>query len=358
MRRILSLLLSVFVAAVAAPTTFSGAADACACGAVMVPAGDTSQVTQENVLLTQAAGRETITMSLDLRSSAPDAGLVVPTPTPAAVTLADPNTFSALARIVQPVERTRHHFVGGRSPWFGDQDGNGATSRGPASGSVTALSTVNLGPLEATTLRADDPTALRSWLTTHGYGIRPAVQQLFDLYVAKKWTFVALKLTPEGKTLTGELPPVAMTFDSKELVHPLQLSRAAANTQRVRTYVASDHKTRRTDPTARTTSITALYAGRPSSAKIPTALRSTFAAAPYLTASEQVFDQPKAQITSDLSFGQAPDDTPYTRIIWHDSYLFSWDELVVLGLVVAATGGVGGMLIVRLRRRAQRGTAQ
>ncbi len=350
MRKILVLLLTTVLGALVAPVTFAGSAAACACGAVMVGPGDSSHVSQENVLLTRNGSRETITMSLALSTDAPDAGLVVPTPTPATVSLADPDTFDTLDLLTRPEQRIRHHLIGGQSDFFnGDSGASGAADRAPG-GSATVLSSVDLGPIRATTLRADDPNALRSWLTRNGYGIRPEVQRLFDTYTAEKWTFVAMKLTPKGRTLAGALPPVSMTFTSAELVHPLQLSRAARTTQRVRTYVLADHRTERTDPTARTATVTALYAGRPGIARIPSAQRPMYQRAPYLTASEQVFTDPQHQIRSDLSFGRAPDDTPYTRIVWHDEYYFTWDEFVLLVLLAALLGTTGWGVVHWIRR--------
>lgn len=350
MRRPLSLLLITVLTCLLGPVAFAGSAEACACGAVMMQDGHTGRVSREDVLLTRTGSTETITMGLSLDTDAPDAALVVPTPTPATATLGDADTFRSLSRIVAPVHRTRHHLVGGTSSWFDDRSGSGAGNTAPGGG-VTALATVDLGPVQATTLRADDPDALRRWLANHGYGVRPAVQRLFDGYVAQRWSFVAMKLTPRGRTLAGALPPVTLSFTSANLIHPLRLSSAATTSQHVRTYVLSDHRTMRTDATAANAPVTTLYAGRPAAAGLDPALRRAMTSAQYLTASEQFFDRPATQITGDLTFARAADDRPYTRVIWHDEYVVSWDEVVLLAIAVAAAGGTLGWVV---RRRARR----
>ena len=81
MRRWLALLLAVPALLVGSP------AQACACGGVVdQPGGDTS-VSGETAVVVWDGTQETILLRLSTRSEAVTAGLLVPTPTPATVTL-------------------------------------------------------------------------------------------------------------------------------------------------------------------------------------------------------------------------------------------------------------------------------
>ncbi|NHN54568.1 DUF2330 domain-containing protein [Calidifontibacter sp. DB0510] len=350
MRVTLRMVLAVLVALTGWGAT-GGQANACACGAVFSPGSAVAQVPTETVLLTQAGGIETVTMQLAIDSTGDEAGLVVPTPTPATVRLGDPQVFTALDRITRPVHKVRRHLVGEKQP--GTVTNTGAAA-GARSGGVTELSTVDLGPIQASVLKAGDPQALRRWLSSHGYLIRPEVQRQVDGYVADGWSFVAMKLTPQGKALRGTLPPVVMSFRSTSLVYPMRMSRAARQATAVRTYVFSQHRMQRTDRTAGRGDLQLLYAGRAASAALPASLRATVADAPYLTALSQLFPAPATQIASDFTFARASSDQPYQAVIWDDEYLLSWDQLLLLVMSTILLAIVAAIVVQGRRRRQDR----
>lgn len=146
---------------------------ACGCGGVVSDPGHRTAVDHEVALLTGDGTTETIHMQLGMKSDAEDLGLLVPTPTPATVTLGDPDIFDDLKSVTRPQPVKKFHLFG-PAVLFGDgPDGRTRSGAAPQTGGgAQALRTVNLGPLEATTLRADDPAALQQWLDDHHYQMR------------------------------------------------------------------------------------------------------------------------------------------------------------------------------------------
>ena len=102
-----------------------------------------------------------------------------------------------------------------------------------------------------------------------------------------------------------------MRFASADLVYPMRMSKAAKDTQSVRTYVLGRHRVERTDPTAGEQA-TVTFAGTVPTAEVESEqLRTALAAAPYLTTFDQVFTDPGSQIVSDFSFSDAASDEGY-----------------------------------------------
>lgn len=68
--------------------------------------------------------------------------------------------------------------------------------------------------------------ALNAWMREHGFAEIPASGLAY--YVERGWTFVAVKIDPEGGAgklaAEGGLPPLRLTFASESAVYPLKLS--------------------------------------------------------------------------------------------------------------------------------------
>ncbi|TCJ94101.1 DUF2330 domain-containing protein [Nocardia alba] len=318
-------------------------ANACACGGVV--SGDSSaRVNSESAVLGWDGRRETVLMRLGMRFTGADAALIVPTPTPATVSAGSADSFRELARVTAPERVTEYD-------WFGSGSlGGDASSAAPGSG-PDVLSQVQLGPLEATTLRGGDLTGIREWLDTNGYQLRPEVSATLDPYLREGWSFVAMRLT-SAKPLSGALDPVRITFDSDRLVYPMRMSAAATTPQSVHLYVFSDHRVTRLDPdTDRHTVATEFAApvGEPSDPD----LRALAAGHDYLTELSIYIPDP-ATITSDFLLGPAATDTPVR------DRLVSKEYVEILGLpagyvlIVAALSLIGVLASVILRRRSAR----
>lgn len=281
------------VAAILIGLQVAAPASACACGAPAPKPGQDVIVDKELAILSWDGDQERIELLLDMLTASDDVGLIFPTPAPATVTAGDRDTFAKIEDAIAPKETVV-------DDWWGGNGGDGATAGGPP----TVLDQVQLGPVQATTLKADDATGLGDWLDENGYGIRPEIADGLTEYVDKGWYFVALKLTSDAP-LDGMLDPVRFTFDSDQLVYPMALSKKADSVQQARLYVVQDHRARIAgldDPSATIPQESTAWAG-----PAPDAAAGLGA---YLTVIDLYFPNPSTQIPGDLVVVQSGDDEP------------------------------------------------
>jgi hypothetical protein len=95
-RRLLTALL------VAAGLTIGAPAYACACGGIIDQPGRDTSVTSETALVVWDGETETIVLRLSTRTDAVNAGLLVPTPSPATADLGHEQVFTDLAAVTAP----------------------------------------------------------------------------------------------------------------------------------------------------------------------------------------------------------------------------------------------------------------
>ncbi|KAF0847972.1 DUF2330 domain-containing protein [Nocardia caishijiensis] len=314
---------------------------ACACGGVV--SGDGSaRVDSETAVLGWDGRRETVLMRLGMRFAGGDAALIVPTPTPATVSTGSAAAFAELSRLTAPEVVTERH-------WFDSSD---YESSGAAPGSgPEVLGRVQLGPLEATTLRGGDLTGVREWLSANGYQLRPEVSATLDPYLREGWSFVAMRLTSTDP-LDGALDPVRLTFDSDRLVYPMRMSAAATTPQSVHLYVFGDQRLTRTDADTESQSTITEFAS-PVPALTDPDLVTLAAGKTYLTELSISIPRP-ATITTDFTFAVSPTDAPVRDRVVRKEYveLLGFPAGYVLITVAAAIlAVVGGAL---LRRRSAR----
>ena len=349
MRRLLGLLLvsATLTTALTTGLIVGAPAQACACGGVVdQPGGDTS-VSSERAVVVWDGRLETIMLRLSTRSEAVNAGLLVPTPTPANVELGDEQVFTDLAGVIAPRTEERWHLFG-PPLLFGDDGGDGTSAGGPGGAGVEVLGTVDLGPLRATTLSAADPGALDSWLQDNGFQTSAALMSTVQPYVDENWSFVAVQLNAVGQPLAGDLPPISMSFASDEAVYPMRMSSAAEETQQPVVYVLADHRMQRTDAVASgSTRPDIAFAGRVSPGEVASAtLKDWLATSPYLTVTSQWLPDP-SQIVTDFTFARAPDDTPFQQVLYDDTYFLPGD---VGALLIALLLAGAAWLTVRVLR--------
>jgi hypothetical protein len=278
-----------------------GPAGACACGGIVSPDLD-AKVTGEQALVALDAGTETIVMRLDVHSVADNAALIVPTPTPATATSAEQGLFGELERLTAP---RLDHAGSARTAL----DEAGAVP----GGAPTVVAQVQLGPLEATTLTGGDLSGVRRWLDSHGYTMRPEVSAQLEPYLQQGWSFVAMRLTGR-EPLTGQLDPVRLDFASDQLVYPMRMSAAAKDIQHVVVYTLGRHWMQRTDADAATQDVAVDYAGPIGGRTNDETLTELTRHNPYLTRISTTITDP-ASIATDFTFGPAPTDDPYQRVI-------------------------------------------
>ncbi len=316
--------------AVAAP------AAACACGAPTPPEGVRVSVGQEQALVTFDGSTERIDLVLDMLADGAETGLVLPTPSPATVSLGDRELFDALDRQTEPEVEVRQD-------WWGT-GGDGAAG----GASPTVLSEVDLGPVQAVTLAASDAEGLRDWLDANGYGIASGVQALLGDYVDRGWSFAALKLTGE-QTIDGQLDPIRFEFATDAAVYPLLLSQASASPQTVRLYLVGDERMAVAFPDGAELPGDVTWAGavdEPALAEL----------GPYLTVVEAYFFDPATQITGDLDIRSTGGREDYAPVTDRTEYVQLGG--VPLGLVLLVVGlilaGMFTFVAVTARARTRR----
>jgi hypothetical protein len=331
---------------VAAGLTVAAPAHACACGGVVDQPGQDTSVGSETAVVVWDGTKETIELRLSTRTQAVTAGLLVPTPSPATVALGDETVFDDLVELTRPRHETRRHLFGPALLFGGGGDDGSAGAPGTG---IEVSRPVDLGPLRATTLTAADGTALDTWLRNHGFDSSPDLATAVKPYLDDGWSFVAIQLSAASQDLDGDLPPIAMTFQSDRAVYPMRMSTIATQAQQPTVYVLSHHRMERTDPVAEgPTRPELFFAGRvvPTEVSSPS-LKQWLASTPYLTATTQWLPDP-TKIVSDFTFDQAPTDATYHLAVYDDTYLVPADvgTLVILVLLVGL-----GWLVVRVVRR-------
>jgi hypothetical protein len=322
---------------------------ACACGAVVAPGGAQATMNREVALVHWDGSIETILMQLALNASTDNVALVVPTPTPATVAAADKATFTELDTLTAPRVQQRRHWTLGRQDSGAPGPLEAAAARAPE-----VINQVQLGPLEATTLAGGDLSGLQKWLADNGYSIKPAVSDALGPYVRDGWSFVAMRLTSSAP-LSGGLNPVRMTFQSSRLVYPMRLSVAAPTPQQVTVFTLSDHRQQRSDADASTEagqSTQVQFAHNISTAVSDPLLRElTGNHGGYLTKIQVNIPKP-ARISSDFTFGNAPNDDTYRQVVYVDHDVVIPIQLILFaGFALAAIAATVIFLLVRRQRR-------
>ncbi|MBD5785748.1 DUF2330 domain-containing protein [Cellulosimicrobium terreum] len=304
---------AIAVTALAAGTVVvAPPASACACGGMVDNPAYETAVTAETAILQWDGETETMLLALDALSNAPEVGLILPTPAPAEVALADPEVFRELDEITAP------RAVVSATRWWPELTFGTLGAEDGAAGSapdVSVLAEVRLGPLDVTTLRARDTTALQGWLADKGFELSPSIERALAPYVKDEWSFVAARLAPEAATsFDGTLQPLRVTFPSDEIVYPMRMSSVAESTQNTRTYVLGDHRVDRQDATAEASAPDVRFAGRVEPATVDSPeLAALLRQGDYVTSHEQVFTEPGTEILSDFAFVQASSDTPVVQ---------------------------------------------
>jgi hypothetical protein len=310
-------------------------------------------VTSETAVVVWDGETETIMLRLGTKTDAVNAGLLVPTPSPATAELGDEQVFTDLAAVTAPRQESRWHLFG--PPLLGGGDGgDGASAGGPGDG-VQVLASVDLGPLRATTIAAANTPDLQAWLTSHDYDASPELLASVSPYVQEGWTFVAIQLTAEGESLDGNLPPIAMRFTSREAVYPMRMSSVADESQQPLVYVLAEHRMLRTDSVASgLTRPDITFAGTVSPADVSSPdLQEWLATTPFLTKSSQWLPDP-SEVIADFTYEAAAEDTTFQQVLYDEKYLLPGDlgALLVLLLMVGAV-----WLLVRLTRKRPTGGA-
>lgn len=339
-RRALSLALATVLLALMA-VILTPSAQACGCGGFVSDEDSVVTVEAETAAISWDGQNERIVLSMAALSDADEAALLLPTPSPAQVMLAEDGVFAELAQIIAPRVEVEYRWWPDLRP-SPDEAGDAA----PTGSTVQVLETVDLGPLEATVLSAGDGAELAQWLEDHGYVMGDELAETVRPYVAEGWYYVAVRLTAEAESLSGELPALDIAFTSSAIIYPMRMSAAASQPQSVRTYVFADQRVARTDPTAQSVDVQLRYAGTPEPGGVANGTVSELLeAGGYLTVMDQSFGTPSQQIVSDFVFERSSNGGDFHQVIIEERMreiagLPAGPVLLVIGLVVLAAVGL------------------
>lgn len=222
-------LLGAFAAAVLA-VGLSGSAVA-ACGAMVSPQGANDRVQGFDAMISFDGSREQVLTQIAYNTPqgqrpAASFGWLMPLPAAPAVGRGDVDQLDLALAITTPPDPSAYQF----QPFPGGEGGAGAS---PDEG-VRVIGSATVGPLQFVTLRAGDAAALGQWLLANGYAWKPGQQPAVQRYLDQGWVIEAARATPQDlEAFTGAVGPIRFSFPSRRLVYPMALLSASPRPEQV-----------------------------------------------------------------------------------------------------------------------------
>lgn len=339
---VLALVIAGSAVSVAAP------ASACGCGAYIPDTGGAS-VAYERALVAWDGSRQDVVMSFQVSGGSDTAAWIMPVPSEAEVALADTDLFTDLDRITAPRIEYRDDWWPTFSWLIPGGDASDGAVGGAAPAGVNVLEHRRIGPFDVTRLAAGDARALANWLGDNGFPSPAGLEENLSAYVAKRWQLVAVKLVPDGGTLTGDLQPLHLSFDSESVVYPMRLSRAATSPQTIDLYILADHRMEPEATPIAGTRPNLEYAGPLDRVVAPASLEPFLARGSYLTRWSDVIAAPE-NIDGDYLFAPAAADTDFRQVVYVTRHRGDLTGLLILAALGVAAS-TAALLLIRLIRR-------
>lgn len=351
-RRAWVLALGVAVAAMLALAI--SAPHAHASGPLVTPEGSTAHVHREEAAISWDGQTERILLSLSALSDSGEAAFLMPTPTPAQVSVGDEKLFAELEALTSPRLEVHNRWWPGAQEEDTDDD---VAEPGREPAPVHVVDQVDLGTIEATVLSASDPDELATWLAEHDFVMSDELAEAMAPYVSEGWHYVAVRMTTT-QALNGELPVLDITFESSSLVYPMRMSAAATAPQHVRTYVFADQKVARADATANDVGVDLRYAGTPDPDAVGNdTLAQLLTDGSYLTVIDQSFYAPGSEIVSDFHFERSGEGGDFRDVVVEEQMVSIAGQpagpVLLVAVLVLGALGAGTLLVLRRRRRPQ-----
>jgi hypothetical protein len=253
-------------------------------GAPIPPYGSEADIQmpgQKAIIVYDAqTGREDLVLSIQLLGEIPEAAWVVPLPAQPEVNIASAEWFVQLSDLTQPEIVTATSFS------------CGATAPGGGPGG-----------------------ALLTWLNENGYAFPERGEPILDQYIAEGWYFMATRVRPgEGVNLDVDVQPLWLSFPTDRPVYPMRLTSLVTTPIDVLIYVLADHRMEVTDLAS---GLNVEFAGQlslqPESSETGDLGDVLTGRSYYVTKFRNWYSAVNTE--SDLYFQQAPDDTPYRRVV-------------------------------------------
>jgi hypothetical protein len=268
--------------------TFASAAApaaACGCGGVVGPPDSAVSVSNERAIIHWDGGKETIELMVDMASDSNTAGIIIPTPFVPEVSAGDARTFELIESSIVPTTHIE-------TDWWG----LGYLMPDPVETVADTFTRVRVGPLEATTIAAEDTASLDTWLAVNNFEISPDLAKSLSGYAELGWSLTAIKLTNETG-LGGHIDPIRLSFETDRLVYPMRLAKSEKTPQSVRLYVFDKQRTGVSKANSPTVSldadVTVAWSGATEDQRL-------LALGSYLTVFDIRYDDPPKQATSDI----------------------------------------------------------
>ena len=220
----------IAVAAPLAAATFLHHGAANACGGCFHPPTSSTVVSGHRMALSVSMQRTVLWDQIQYQGNPEEFSWVLPIKPGARIEEADPAWFEALDGFTNTTIQApdlgcgSNSFGCGSGPFIGGAanyaaEGDGAGGGDP--GGVHVVKQQVVGPYESVTLNSQDPAALTTWLTDHGYDIPDDVKPIIGAYVDEGFDFIALRLQPgNGVNL---MKPVRVITDGASPVLPLRM---------------------------------------------------------------------------------------------------------------------------------------
>ncbi|MDB4944226.1 MAG: hypothetical protein JWP97_3760 [Labilithrix sp.] len=215
---------SIACAALALTCMLLDASPAAACGGCFTAAPERTVVTDHRMALAVSTRQTVLWDQIRYSGDPSEFAWVLPVHAGATIELSNDEFFSALDASSQPVVYPPPTYGGGMGCGLAGcsmSSSDSAMGGAPGSGQVQILAQSVVGPYETVTLRATDPSALRTWLKSHAFQIPDAIAPTIDAYVAESFDFLALRLRPD----CGEraMRPVRIVTPGADPTLPLRM---------------------------------------------------------------------------------------------------------------------------------------
>jgi len=179
-----------------------------------VATGPVRFVGQRNLVVWDAATKtEHFIRDARFATEAADLGFIAPTPSRPRLVAVSKEAFKVLDDAAARQERQ----------WA--KEAKSMTAGGIGTASIRVLETQDVAGYRATILRASDAGELERWLKANGYPVAKSTRAWAAPYVRKGWTFTAFKVIGKGTARTG---PVRMTFKTDRPFNPYRVPKENA----------------------------------------------------------------------------------------------------------------------------------
>lgn len=128
----------------------------------------------------------------------------------------------------------------GHDSWAGSDAAPGGWVRDAGAPDASVVTVQTVGAYEIAVLGVPDLAAFATWLDAHGYAYGPDDLDAAQPYLDRGWTVVAVRVVADVALEHAALEPIAFTYEAADLQLPLAISRQPIGQSFLTVYVAAD----------------------------------------------------------------------------------------------------------------------